>query len=140
VRPAAAIRQRSLAVDWPSGGQQPGGSHISSNPCVSDLAELSMSVRKIGEGGSVLDPSVVAQLVDQRRVGDDPLEHLTERELEVLTLMAEGRSNKGIGGRLFITEHTVEKHVKNIFATLRLPQSADDHRRVLAVVTFLNSR
>jgi DNA-binding NarL/FixJ family response regulator len=107
---------------------------------VSDLAELSTSVRRIGEGGSVLDPSVVAQLVDQRRAGDDPLEHLTERELEVLALMAEGRSNKGIGGRLFITEHTVEKHVKNIFATLCLPQSADDHRRVLAVVAFLNSR
>ena len=60
-------------------------------------------------------------------------------QLDVLTLMAEGRSNKAIAQRLFITEHTVEKHVKNIFATLRLPQSADDHRRVLAVVTFLNA-
>jgi DNA-binding NarL/FixJ family response regulator len=106
---------------------------------VSDLEELSSSVRRIGEGGSVLDPAVVAQLVGQRRKGDTPLEDLTERELEVLTLMAEGRSNKAIADRLFITEHTVEKHVKNIFATLRLPQSDDDHRRVLAVVMFLDA-
>ena len=106
---------------------------------VSDLDELSSSVRRIGEGASVLDPVVVAQLVGQRRKGDTPLEDLTERELEVLALMAEGRSNKAIGERLFITEHTVEKHVKNIFATLRLPQSDEDHRRVLAVVTFLNA-
>jgi DNA-binding NarL/FixJ family response regulator len=106
---------------------------------VSDLGELSASIRRIGEGASVLDPAVVAQLVGQRRKGDTPLEDLTERELEVLALMAEGRSNKAIGERLFITEHTVEKHVKNIFATLRLPQSEDDHRRVLAVVTFLNA-
>ena len=106
---------------------------------VSDLDELAVSVRRIGEGGSVLDPTVVAQLVGQRRKGDTPLEDLTERELEVLALMAEGRSNKAIAERLFITEHTVEKHVKNIFATLRLPQSDEDHRRVLAVVTFLNA-
>jgi DNA-binding NarL/FixJ family response regulator len=106
---------------------------------VSDLDELSTSVRRIGEGGSVLDPAVVAQLVGQRRKGDTPLEDLTERELDVLALMAEGRSNKAIAARLFITEHTVEKHVKNIFATLRLPQSDEDHRRVLAVVTFLNA-
>jgi DNA-binding NarL/FixJ family response regulator len=106
---------------------------------VSDLAELSTSVRRIGEGASVLDPAVVSQLVGQRRKGDTPLDDLTERELEVLALMAEGRSNKAIAERLFITEHTVEKHVKNIFATLRLPSSGDDHRRVLAVVTFLNA-
>ena len=106
---------------------------------VSDLEELSASVRRIGEGASVLDPSVVAQLVGQRRKGDTPLEDLTEREHDVLALMAEGRSNKAIAERLFITEHTVEKHVKNIFTTLRLPQSGDDHRRVLAVVMFLNA-
>jgi DNA-binding NarL/FixJ family response regulator len=106
---------------------------------VSDLDELSSSVRRIGEGASVLDPAVVAQLVGQRRKGDTALEDLTERELEVLALMAEGRSNKAIAERLFITEHTVEKHVKNIFATLRLPSTDDDHRRVLAVVTFLNA-
>jgi DNA-binding NarL/FixJ family response regulator len=107
---------------------------------VSDLEELATSVRRIGEGGSVLDPSVVAQLVGQRRKGDDPLEHLTERELEVLALMAEGRSNKAIGERLFISEHTVEKHVKSIFGSLRLPPSPDDHRRVLAVVRFLDAQ
>jgi DNA-binding NarL/FixJ family response regulator len=107
---------------------------------VSDLGELTASVRRIGEGGSVLDPSVVAQLVDRRRGGDDPLEHLTERERDVLALMAEGRSNRAIGERLFITEHTVEKHVKSIFGTLRLPSSPDDHRRVLAVVKFLDAQ
>jgi DNA-binding NarL/FixJ family response regulator len=106
---------------------------------VSDLDELASSVRRVGEGGSVLDPTVVAQLVDRPRAGRDPLEELTDREREVLALMAEGRSNKAIGQRLFITEHTVEKHVKSIFGKLRLPATADDHRRVLAVLTFLSA-
>jgi DNA-binding NarL/FixJ family response regulator len=129
--------QARYAVELLAGGTERVGYMLKDR--VSDLAELSASVRRIGEGASVLDPAVVAQLVGQRRKGDTPLEDLTERELEVLALMAEGRSNKAIGERLFITEHTVEKHVKNIFATLRLPQSGDDHRRVLAVVTFLNA-
>ena len=107
---------------------------------VSDLAGLASSVRQVGEGGSVLDPAVVSQLVGRPRRHNGALEQLTDREREVLGLMAEGRSNKAIAGRLFVTEHTVEKHVKNIFATLRLPPSADDHRRVLAVVTFLNAQ
>jgi len=107
---------------------------------VSDLSELSLSIERIGHGGSVLDPAVVGQLVDRRRQTGDPLEHLTAREREVLALMAEGRSNKAIAERLFVTEHTVEKHVKSIFGTLRLPPSADDHRRVLAVITYLNSQ
>ena len=106
---------------------------------VSDLDELASSVRRVGEGGSVLDPSVVAQLVERPRSDDDPLEDLTEREREVLSLMAEGRSNKAIGQQLFITEHTVEKHVKNILGKLRLPESPDDHRRVLAVLTYLSA-
>ena len=106
---------------------------------VSDLAELADSVRRVGDGGSVLDPSVVAQLVNRRRMGNDPIEELTERELEVFGLMAEGRTNKAVADRLFITEHTVEKHVQNIFAKLRLPATTDDHRRVLAVLTYLNS-
>jgi DNA-binding NarL/FixJ family response regulator len=106
---------------------------------VSDLEELASSVRRVGEGGSVLDPSVVAQLVERPRSAHDPLEELTDRERDVLSLMAEGRSNKAIGQRLFITEHTVEKHVKSIFGKLRLPPSADDHRRVLAVLTFLSA-
>jgi DNA-binding NarL/FixJ family response regulator len=107
---------------------------------VSDLAELASSVRRVGEGGSVLDEAVVGELVSRRRRGSDPVEELTDRERDVLALMAEGRSNKAIAERLFVTEHTVEKHVKNIFATLRLPPSPDDHRRVLAVVTFLNAQ
>jgi DNA-binding NarL/FixJ family response regulator len=107
---------------------------------VSDLSELSSSLHRVGEGGSVLDPAVVDQLVGRPRPGSDALEHLTEREREVLALMAEGRSNKAIADRLFVTEHTVEKHVKSIFGTLRLPPSPDDHRRVLAVITYLNSQ
>ena len=106
---------------------------------VSDLEELTSSVRRVSEGGSVLDPLVVQQLVSRPRSGPDPLDDLTGREREVLELMAEGRSNKAIGQQLFITEHTVEKHVKNILGKLRIPTSADDHRRVLAVLTYLNS-
>jgi DNA-binding NarL/FixJ family response regulator len=106
---------------------------------VSDLDELGSSVRRVGEGGSVLDPSVVAQLVRRPRGGDDPLDDLSDREREVLALMAEGRTNKAIGERLFITEHTVEKHVKSIFGKLRLPAGEEDHRRVLAVLKFLSA-
>jgi DNA-binding NarL/FixJ family response regulator len=107
---------------------------------VSDLDELSASVNRVGEGGSVLDPAVVEELVGRRRQADNPLVHLTHREREVLALMAEGRSNRAIAERLFVTEHTVEKHVKNIFGSLRLPPSPDDHRRVLAVIAYLNSQ
>jgi DNA-binding NarL/FixJ family response regulator len=107
---------------------------------VSDLAELSASVTRIGQGGSVLDPAVVGELVGRHRQADNPLERLTDREREVLALMAEGRSNRAIAERLFITDHTVEKHVKNLLGTLRLPQSPDDHRRVLAVITYLDSQ
>jgi DNA-binding NarL/FixJ family response regulator len=107
---------------------------------VADLDELASSVNRVGRGGSVLDPAVVGELVGRRRQADNPLEHLTGREREVLALMAEGRSNRAIGERLFITDHTVEKHVKNILGSLRLPQSTDDHRRVLAVITYLNSQ
>jgi DNA-binding NarL/FixJ family response regulator len=106
---------------------------------VSDLDELSSSVNRVGNGGSVLDPAVVDELVGRRRNADSPLEHLTDREREVLALMAEGRSNRAIAERLFVTDNTVEKHVKSIFGSLCLPPSPDDHRRVLAVVTFLNS-
>ena len=80
-------------------------------------------------------------LVGRRRQGDNPLERLTDREREVLALIAEGRSNHAIAEQLFITDHTVEKHIKNILGTLRLPQSPGDHRtRVLAVITYLNSQ
>jgi DNA-binding NarL/FixJ family response regulator len=107
---------------------------------VSDLDELASSVNRVGHGGSVLDPAVVGELVGRRRQADNPLEHLTGREREVLALMAEGRSNRAIAERLFVTDHTVEKHVKNIFGSLQLPPSPDDHRRVLAVITYLNSQ
>jgi DNA-binding NarL/FixJ family response regulator len=107
---------------------------------VSDLAELSASINRIGNGGSVLDPAVVDELVGRRRLADNPVGHLTDREREVLALMAEGRSNHAIAERLFVTDHTVEKHVKSIFGTLCLPLSPDDHRRVLAVITYLNSQ
>jgi len=107
---------------------------------VSDLAELAASVQRVAAGGSVLDPAVVSQLVSRRRQDDDPMTKLTGREREVLALMAEGRSNKAIAERLFVSEYTVEKHVGNIFTTLRLPPSPDDHRRVLAVVAFLNAQ
>jgi DNA-binding NarL/FixJ family response regulator len=107
---------------------------------VSDLDELASAVERIGNGGSALDPLVVEQLVGRPRRSEDALEHLTDREREVLALMAEGRSNKAIALELFVTEHTIEKHVKSILGTLRLPQSPDDHRRVLAVLTYLHSR
>jgi DNA-binding NarL/FixJ family response regulator len=106
---------------------------------VSDVAELADAVRRVGEGGSVLDPVVVSQLVGRPREGPDAFHDLTDREREVLSLMAEGRSNQAIGRRLFITERTVEKHVKSIFGKLRLPESPDDHRRVLAVVAYLRA-
>jgi DNA-binding NarL/FixJ family response regulator len=103
---------------------------------VSDLGEFAAAVRRVGEGGFALDPTVVSQLVGRRRK-DDPLGELSPREREVLELMAEGRSNQAIGERLFITQRAVEKHVTAIFVKLRLPADAGDHRRVLAVLTFL---
>jgi DNA-binding NarL/FixJ family response regulator len=106
---------------------------------VSDLDELSDAVQRIGGGGSVLDPSVVAQLVGRHRPNDDPIAELTDRERDVLALMAEGRSNRAIGERLFITNRTVEKHVKGIFTKLNISASDSDHRRVLAVLAYLGS-
>jgi DNA-binding NarL/FixJ family response regulator len=106
---------------------------------VSDLDELADAVERVGKGGSVLDPSVVAQLVGRRRQGHDPIDDLSDREREVLALMAEGRSNRAIGERLVITERTVEKHVRSILAKLRIPESQEDHRRVLAVLAYLGS-
>ena len=106
---------------------------------VSDVDELAENVRRVGEGGSVLDPAVVSQLVRRSRGDNDPLGDLSEREREVLALMAEGRTNKAIGERLYVTEGTVEKHVRNVFTKLRLHESEDDHRRVLAVLAFLSS-
>jgi len=105
---------------------------------VSDIDEFAAAVRRVGEGGSALDPAVVSQLVGRRR-RDDPLEELTPREREVLELMAEGRSNAAVAETLVITLRAVEKHVTSIFSKLRLPATAEDHRRVLAVLTYLRS-
>jgi DNA-binding NarL/FixJ family response regulator len=105
---------------------------------VADVERFSDSVRRVGEGGSALDPEVVSLLLGRRRQ-DDPLEALTAREREVLELMAEGRSNMAISEQLVITERAVEKHVTSIFSKLDLPPAAADHRRVLAVLTFLRS-
>ena len=103
---------------------------------VSDVEEFTAAVRRVAEGGSALDPAVVSQLVGRRR-RDDPLEELTPREREVLELMAGGRSNQAIADSMVITLRAVEKHVTSIFSKLRLSSTDQDHRRVLAVLTFL---
>jgi DNA-binding NarL/FixJ family response regulator len=105
---------------------------------VYDLADFVAAVKRVAEGGSALDPSVVSQLVGRRR-RDDPILELSAREREVLELMAEGLSNSAIGARLFLTDRGVEKHVTSIFQKLQLPVAADTHRRVLAVLAFLQS-
>jgi DNA-binding NarL/FixJ family response regulator/class 3 adenylate cyclase len=105
---------------------------------VTDVEEFTAAVRRVAEGGSALDPLVVAELVGRDR-GNDPVERLSPREREVLELMAQGRSNQAIGERLFISPRAVEKHVTNIFTKLRLPAAPEDHRRVLAVLRFLDS-
>ncbi len=106
---------------------------------VMDAADFVDAVERIARGGSVVDPALVQELLGARR-RDDPLAELTPRELDVLALMAEGRSNNGIAHRLYITEGAVEKHVRSILRKLRLPTTEDDHRRVLAVVTYLEAR
>jgi DNA-binding NarL/FixJ family response regulator len=105
---------------------------------VADVSEFLAAVRRVGEGGTALDPEVVAQLLGRRRRGN-PLETISPREREVLALMAEGRSNAAIAAELVVTDGAVEKHVSNIFAKLGLPATASDHRRVLAVLTYLRS-
>lgn len=105
---------------------------------VADVERFVDSVRRVGQGGSALDPEVVAQLVGRRR-RDDPLAELTAREREVLELMAEGRSNNAIAEQLVVTQRAVEKHVTSILGKLGLPPAPEDHRRVLAVLTFLRA-
>jgi DNA-binding NarL/FixJ family response regulator len=106
---------------------------------VTDVDAFVETIERIAAGGSVVDPALVRELVGARH-RDDPLGQLTPREREVLGLMAEGRSNAGIGRALWVTEGTVEKHVHSILAKLPLGESEDDHRRVLAVITYLESR
>ncbi|HVN62257.1 MAG TPA: response regulator transcription factor [Gaiellaceae bacterium] len=104
---------------------------------VGDVRDFIEAVRRVAEGGMAMDPEVVRQLVVRR---SGTVDELTPRELAVLELMAEGRSNAAIAARLFITESAVEKHVRRIFAKLRLPPSDETHRRVLAVLAFLSSQ
>jgi serine/threonine-protein kinase PknK len=106
---------------------------------VTDVSEFIDTLRRVVRGGSAVDPELVQELVAARRA-EDPLDVLSPREREVLALMAEGRSNAGISRQLWVTEGTVEKHVRSILMKLRLPESDDAHRRVLAVLAFLDSR
>jgi DNA-binding NarL/FixJ family response regulator len=106
---------------------------------VTDVADFVDTLQRIANGASVVDPALVSELVSARR-RDDPLEMLSVREREVLALMAEGRSNAGIAHQLWVTEGTVEKHVRSILTKLNLPETGADHRRVLAVITYLESR
>jgi DNA-binding NarL/FixJ family response regulator len=101
-----------------------------------DVDDFVAAVRRVGTGGTALDPEVVSQLLSRRKAGS-PLDALSPRELEVLGLMAEGRSNAAIATRLVLTVGAVEKHVANILTKLRLPPSSEDHRRVLAVLAYL---
>ena len=106
---------------------------------VTEPPELLENLDRIAHGGSVIDPVLVRELVRSNRV-DDPLAELTPRELQVLQLMAEGRSNAGIARLLWVTEGTVEKHVRSVLAKLRLSVTDDDHRRVLAVIKYLEAQ
>jgi DNA-binding NarL/FixJ family response regulator len=106
---------------------------------VTDVADFTDSLHRVAKGGSVVDPEVVKELVSGRRK-NDPLAALSPREVEVLALMAEGRSNAGVSRQLWVTEGTVEKHVRSILTKLNLPEADDNHRRVLAVLTFLEAR
>ena len=124
------------AMDLLAGGQRSG--YLLKNR-ITDVADFIETLQRVVRGGSVVDPALVQELVAARRV-DDPLEALSPREREVLSLMAEGRSNSGISRQLWVTEGTVEKHVRSILMKLRLPEADEVHRRVLAVLAFLDAR
>jgi serine/threonine-protein kinase PknK len=115
-----------------------GGSGYLLKDRVSDVDDFLSTLDRVVKGGSVVDPALVQELLAARRVGD-PLQVLSPREREVLALMAEGRSNAGIAHQLWVTEGTVEKHVRSILMKLRIPETSDDHRRVLAVLAYLDS-
>ena len=106
---------------------------------VLEIDDFLDSIKRVGRGGTAIDPEVVSQLLGRRQEADGPLADLTPREREVLSLMAEGLSNQGISRRLFLSPKTVETHVNGIFGKLRLAPAPDDHRRVLAVLAFLGS-
>lgn len=149
LRAALAVRQRfpgfpilvlsqyveeRYATELIGGGAQGVGYLLKER--VADVAEFVDAVRRIAAGGTVIDAEVIGQLLGRRRSGD-PLEALTPREGEVLGLMAQGRSNGAIARDLVVTEGAVEKHISNIFLKLNLPPAEDDHRRVMAVLTYL---
>src|SRR5436309_7390403 len=106
---------------------------------VTDLEDFTDALDRVATGGSALDPNVISQLLAHGRKADDPINSLTPRERQVIELIAEGRSNKGIAERLVITERTVQKHVTSIFSKLGLAHSDDDHRRTLAVLAYVRS-
>jgi DNA-binding NarL/FixJ family response regulator len=124
------------AMDLLAGGQRSG--YLLKSRVI-DVEDFIETLKRLVRGASVVDPALVAELVSARRA-DDPLEVLSPREREVLALMAEGRSNSGISTELWVTEGTVEKHVRSILMKLSLPETDDMHRRVLAVLTFLGAR
>jgi serine/threonine-protein kinase PknK len=124
------------AMDLLNGGERVGYLLKSRVTNVEDFVD---ALDRVARGGCVVDPALIEELIGRRR-RDDPLAVLTPREREVLALMAAGRSDSGIAHRLWVTEGAVEKHVRSILAKLRLPATEDDHRRVLAVVTFLEAR
>ena len=126
--------EERYAGDLLAGGAQGVGYLLKDR--VADVGEFLAAVRRVGDGGAAIDPEVVAQLLGRRRKAD-PLATLSPRELDVLSLMAEGRSNAAIADRLVVTEGAVEKHISSIFTKLGLPAAPSDHRRVLAVLTFL---
>jgi DNA-binding NarL/FixJ family response regulator len=119
-------------------GDRPEGFGYLLKDRVLDIDDFVEAVRRVARGGTVMDPEVVSRLVGRPRQ-DDPIADLSPREREVLSLMAEGRSNAGICAKLFLSPKTVETHVNAIFNKLRLAQAPDDHRRVLAVLAYLRS-
>ena len=135
--PRSVCPHRGRARDGPA-RRRPGIGYVLKSR-IGDVDDLTDTLERICSGGSVIDPALVAELVQARRARD-PLEGLTARERDVLALMAEGRSNSGIARVLWLAEGTVEKHVRNIFQKLQLPDAPDDHRRVLAVIAFLGSQ
>jgi len=124
------------AMDLLASGQRSG--YLLKNRVI-DVADFVQTLHRVVQGGSVVDPALIQELVAARRAGD-PLDALSPRERDVLALMAEGRSNTGISRRLWVAEGTVEKHVRSILMKLQLPETDDDHRRVLAVLAFLDTR
>jgi serine/threonine-protein kinase PknK len=132
----SAYAEVEHAMELLSGG---GGIGYLLKSRITDVAEFLDALQRISRGGSVVDPALVRELFSARR-REDPLATLSEREREVLALMAEGRSNTGIARRLWVTGGTVEKHVSSILTKLNLQEADDDHRRVLAAITFLKAR